>query len=70
MSNTQARYSNIAILPHWLIAVLMIYMLFWGEDLSRNDKGTFYPSMHASIGITILVLSAFRLVCARFLKFH
>jgi cytochrome b561 len=61
MNTTQARYSNIAILLHWLIAVLMIYMLFWGEDLIRNDKGTFNPSVHASIGITILVLSVLRL---------
>ena len=62
MTVNQARYSNIAILLHWLIAALMIYMLFWGEDLIRNDKGTFFPSVHASIGITILVLSVLRLV--------
>ena len=61
MNNRQARYSNISILLHWLIAVLMIYMLFWGEGLIRNDKGTFYPSIHASIGISILVLSVLRL---------
>lgn len=62
MNNPQTRYTNIAILLHWTIAVLIIYMLFWGEDLIRNDKGTFYPSMHASIGVTILVLSVLRLV--------
>ncbi len=62
MIKSQTRYTNIAILLHWTIAILIIYMLFWGEDLIRNDEGTFYPSMHASIGVTILVLSVFRLV--------
>ena len=62
MNTNQASYSNVAILLHWLIAALMIYMLFWGEDLIRNDKGTLYPSMHASIGATILILSVLRLV--------
>ncbi|MEO6609834.1 MAG: cytochrome b [Aestuariivirga sp.] len=62
MTKTQARYSNIAILLHWLIAALMIYMLFWGEDLIRGAKDSFAPSIHASIGISILVLSVIRLV--------
>ncbi len=62
MTTTTTRYSNIAILLHWTIAILMIYMLFWGEDLIRNVQGTFYPSVHASIGITILVLSVLRLI--------
>lgn len=61
MNNAQTRYSNIAILLHWAIAALMIYMLFWGEDLIRSAKDSFTPSIHASIGITILVLSVIRL---------
>lgn len=61
MNDNKARYSNVAILLHWTIAILMIYMLFWGEDLIRNAPGTFYPSIHASIGVTILVLSVLRL---------
>jgi len=58
------RYSNVAIVLHWLSALLMIYMLFWGESLikSRQTMDPFYPSIHASIGLSILVLSVARLV--------
>lgn len=40
----------------------MIFMLFFGEGLIQRVQGTFYPSMHVSLGITILVLSVVRLV--------
>jgi cytochrome b561 len=56
-----ARYSKIAIYLHWLIAALMIYMLFLGEDLIAHAKGTYGPSIHATIGVSILVLSLARL---------
>ena len=62
MNDKQNRYSNVAIALHWIIAGLMIYMLFWGEDLIRRVQGSYYPSIHASIGILILVLSVARLV--------
>jgi cytochrome b561 len=62
MDNTQHRYSNVAILLHWAIAILMMVMLFLGEDMIRNATGTFYPSLHASLGISILVLSVARLL--------
>ncbi len=39
----------------------MIYMLFFGEGLIQRVQGTFYPSVHVSLGITILVLSVARL---------
>jgi cytochrome b561 len=49
---------------HWLIAVLLIFMLFFGGDLMKGEKGGsfFGPSLHASIGSAILVLSVLRLV--------
>jgi cytochrome b561 len=56
-----ARYSTGAIILHWLIAILMITMLIFGEDMIRRPTETFYPSMHASLGISILVLSLIRL---------
>jgi cytochrome b561 len=62
MTISRNRYSNTAILLHWLIAILMIYMLFWGEDLIRGAKDSFTPSIHASIGVSILVLSVLRLI--------
>ena len=61
MNVSPTRYTQVAIWLHWITAVLLIYMLFWGEGLIRNVQGTFYPSMHASIGIVILVLSVARL---------
>jgi cytochrome b561 len=61
MSVSNLRYSNVAIMLHWLIAALMIYMVLFGEDLIRRPTGTFYPSLHASIGISVLILSLARL---------
>jgi cytochrome b561 len=47
---------------HWLIAVLLVFMLFFGEELMEaEDGGAFGPSLHVSIGSAILVLSIFRL---------
>jgi cytochrome b561 len=58
-----ARYDRVAMSLHWIIALLMVFMLVKGEDLmDRHQTGTFYASLHASIGISILVLSVFRLV--------
>ena len=61
MSVSSSRYSTVAISLHWLIAALMIYMILFGEDLIRRPTGTFYPSLHASIGISVLILSLARL---------
>jgi cytochrome b561 len=61
MQTTQTRYTKVAIYLHWVLALLMIYMVFFGEGLIRNVKGTYYPSMHASLGVAILVLSIARL---------
>ena len=61
MSASSSRYSNIAIMLHWLIAAIMIYMILFGEDLIRHPTGTFYPSLHASLGISVLILSLARL---------
>jgi cytochrome b561 len=48
---------------HWFIAVLLIFMLFFGEELMKGKGagGAFGPSLHVSIGSAILVLSVFRL---------
>jgi cytochrome b561 len=65
MTNQQ-RYSTIAIAIHWAIALLMIFMVFFGEELMEVEDegeiaGTFLPSLHISIGVAILVLSLARL---------
>jgi cytochrome b561 len=60
----RTRYDAVAMSLHWFIAVLLIFMLFFGEDLikGKGAGGAFGPSLHVSIGSAILVLSVFRLV--------
>ncbi len=61
---TRPKYDKVAMGLHWLIAALMIFMLFFGEELMEAEEGgdTLAPSLHVSIGIAILVLSILRLV--------
>lgn len=60
------KYDSIAMLLHWVMAVLMILMVFFGEDLMEVEgeaaASTFLPSLHVSIGVAILVLTVLRLV--------
>ena len=59
------RYTKPAIWLHWIIAVLMSFMLVFGEDYIRVPNGAslagWEPSAHASFGILILPLSLARL---------
>jgi cytochrome b561 len=59
------RYSKPAIWLHWIVAVLMIFMLVFGEDYIRVPKGAslagWEPSAHASFGMLILLLGLARL---------
>ncbi len=61
---TDAKYDRLAIWLHWIIAAMMIVMLFFGEDLmdSNEGGGNFLPSLHVSLGSAILALSLFRLL--------
>ena len=34
----RTRYDGVAMLIHWLTAVLMIYMVFFGEDLMKSGE--------------------------------
>jgi cytochrome b561 len=66
------RYDGVAMIIHWLTAVLMIYMIFFGEDLMQEGEAisklpdptgaTFQPSIHVSIGVAILLLTLLRIV--------
>jgi cytochrome b561 len=61
-SQRMIRYDSVAMSLHWTIALLMIFMVLFGENLmDRHQTGTYYASIHASTGITILLLSLFRL---------
>ena len=61
-----AKYDGVAMILHWVTALLMIFMIFFGEDLMGGEggraTGTFLPSIHVSIGVTILVLTLLRLI--------
>jgi cytochrome b561 len=64
MVTNPARYNAVAMSLHWLIAALMIPMLFFGEELMEMEDGTantFLPSLHVSIGTAILLLTVLRL---------
>ena len=60
----RTRYDTIAMGLHWLIAALLIFMLFLGEGLMEEEDGfgAFGPSLHVSIGSAILILNVFRLI--------
>ncbi|MDP1702782.1 MAG: cytochrome b [Aestuariivirga sp.] len=60
----RTRYDTVALSLHWLIATLLIFMLFFGDELMEAEDGgsTFGPSLHVSVGSAILLLSVFRLI--------
>ena len=61
------RYDPIARLLHWLMALLLVVMFFFGlqmEDLSLADRREALP-MHASAGLVLLVLALIRLAWRR-----
>ncbi len=62
---TQKRYSNVAIILHWLIAILVIANWRLAENAEHTsvqaDK-MFWMGQHKAIGISILVLSVLRLL--------
>ena len=64
MNATSNRYTNVAIILHWLIAAAIIFQMVLGWRLGDAPKGaTTYAlfQLHKSIGFTILFLSLARL---------
>lgn len=69
---TNSRYSNVAIVLHWLMAVLILAMLIGGffmgdESIPRDVKFELYQ-LHKSVGVTLLVLLAARIAWRLFNK--
>lgn len=66
MSTQTARYTKPAIWLHWITAILMLFMIFFGGDYMRMPRGVslagWEPSAHASFGILILLLGLARLL--------
>ena len=57
MANT--RYSSVAIVLHWAMAALILFMIWLGHNM-ENHEARF--QLHKSIGITLLVLTIARIV--------
>lgn len=62
------KYDTVAMALHWIVAVLMIFMIVFGEELMEEGEtsgdvlaATFLPSVHVSVGFAILILSVARL---------
>lgn len=64
MSGEAKRYNAIAILLHWVIFVLLVVTVAIGWRAEDLDKAARLQAMqfHKSFGLTILLLSVFRLV--------
>ncbi len=58
-SQRHPRYTTIAIVLHWLIALAIIGMIFLGWNMGENAK---LYQIHKSIGISILILTIARIV--------
>jgi len=64
MTDQSPRYSRSAMLLHWAIALLLVFNFGLGErsdDLERGPELFWVMQLHKSIGITVLLLSLWRL---------
>ncbi len=59
MEITPQRYSAVAIVLHWLMAGLIIFMIWLGQNM-ENHEARF--QLHKSIGITLLFLTLARIL--------
>jgi cytochrome b561 len=57
----QVRYSSVAILLHWAIAVALAFQLALGFAMPKDESGFALYQLHKSVGITILLLTLARL---------
>jgi cytochrome b561 len=63
MSSRAEKYTRVAVILHWILALLIIGMVLFGEDLiGKRDGTTFSISAHASFGIAIMGLSVLRVL--------
>ncbi len=56
---SSSRYSYVAMILHWVMAALILFMIWLGWNMDDNEAGY---QIHKSVGITILVLTVSRLL--------
>lgn len=66
----QTRYSKVAIVLHWTIALLIISLIIFGLLMTNPDMPNRFAlyQLHKSFGILVLFLSIFRLIWRLFHK--
>lgn len=57
----RARYTQVAIILHWVVAAFLIFQLSLGLALEDAPRGSIMP-LHKSVGVTILLLAVLRLL--------
>jgi cytochrome b561/polyisoprenoid-binding protein YceI len=57
----QARYSWLAVILHWTIALVLAFQLALGFAMPKDGSGFALYQLHKSVGITVLLLSLARL---------
>ena len=65
---TPQKYTNISILLHWLMALLILILFCLGwymEDLPKgSDERSYFFALHKSIGLTVFLILLVRVVWA------
>ncbi len=65
MTEPERRYSGVAIGLHWVMAGLILFMIWLGHNMSGNELRF---QLHKSIGIALLILTIARIVWRLFNK--
>ena len=55
------RYTKMAIALHWLMAVPIAGLLLFGQQTMGSHDARWLPTLHASLGLVIVLLFGFRL---------
>jgi cytochrome b561 len=64
LSPSQTRYNRVAVVLHWVIALLIVFLLFpgheWMEVRPGGDVSGWQTTAHASLGMLVLLLTGIR----------
>jgi len=60
MEATSLRYGRTARALHWVMALIILPLLLLGNSTMGNHDARWLPSLHASAGLTIVLILAFR----------